>query len=197
MENLDQEIRKKSFASGLVLGVITLVLAILAFYFMTTMTTSFWMVVFSPVIFSILIPIGAVIFFCIDLRKKIGGYWVFKQATTGIFIMLLVSFVVTGIGRDLIFAKVVEPQMVQKMEDAMVNATTSFMEKSNVDQATIDEKVESVKAQFESQKSPTIGKTIQGYVITLIFLFVLALIFGAIFKRTSLKPVGEHVDPAV
>ncbi len=78
MENLDQQIRKKSFASGLVLGVITLVLAIFAFYFMTMMTTSFWLVVFSPVIFSILVPIAVVIFFCIDLRKKIGGYWVFK-----------------------------------------------------------------------------------------------------------------------
>ncbi len=110
--------------------------------------------------------------------------------------MMLVSFIVTSIGRDLIFAKVIEPHMVQKMEDAMVNATTSFMEKSNVDQATIDEKVEGIKTQFESQKNITIGKTIQGYAIVLIFLFVLALIFGAIFKKAPLKPVGEYVDPA-
>ena len=132
MESLDKQIRKVGLNNGLILGIIVLILGIFAFYFMTQMTTSFWMVVLvGPVLFSLLIPILILIFYCIDFRKKIGGYWTFKQAFTGIFIMLLVAYVVTAIGRDLVFAKLVEfiqgiamfHQIIKEMADAV---TTFF-----------------------------------------------------------------------
>jgi hypothetical protein len=192
MENLDKQIRKVGLNNGLIFGLIVLVLGIFVFYFMTQMTTSFWMVVLvGPVLFSILIPIVILIFYCIDFRKKIGGYWTFKQAFTGIFIMLLVAYVVTAIGRDLVFAKLIEPNMLEKTQDAIMNSSRSMMEKSGTDQATVDTKMADMQKTFDDQKDMSIGKVIKAQVIALVVILIFALIFGAIFKRNPLKGIDE------
>jgi len=196
METLEQKIKKNAVNSGLLLGVIMLVLSIFTFYFITSLTTNFWLVAFAPIIFSILLPIVIVVFFCIDLRKKIGGFWTFKQATTGIAIMFFMVFVVQVLGRDLLFAKVIEPEMAQKMQTAIINATTGMMEKSGADQTAVDEKTASIQKQFDSQTNPTIAKTVTGYAIAIVMIFVLALIFGAIFKRAPLLSIDDAIDPA-
>jgi len=198
MENLNQQIRKNAITSGLILGLITLVLGIFSFYFITGMTTSFAMIIGAPIIFSIIIPIVMVILFCIDMRKKIGGYWIFKQAVTGIFIMFLVAYAVQTVGMNFIFAKVIEPNMVQKTQDAMTNATTAMLEKTGADQATIDSKIADVQKQFDSQKNVSIAKTIEGIAISIILMFVVALIFAAIFKKDPLRfDATAEPDPTV
>jgi hypothetical protein len=199
MESLDKQIRKVGLNNGLIFGVIVLVLGIFAFYFMTQMTTSFWMVVLvGPILFSLLIPIVILIFYCIDFRKKIGGYWTFKQAFTGIFIMLLVAYIVTAIGRDLVFAKLVEPNMLEKTQSAIVNSSRSMMEQSGTDQATIDTKVADMQKTFDDQKDMSIGKVIKAQAIALVVVLIFALIFGAIFKRNPLKGLDEPaIEPAV
>ena len=197
MENLALQIRKAAINSGLLFGTIYLVLKVFMFYLITGMTNSFWLIVFSPVIFSIIVPLLITIFFALDLRKKIGGYWNFKNATTGIFILLFTSFILNTVLYDVVFAKVVEPNLIQKTEDAMINATRSFMEKNSTDQKQIDEKVDNVKQQFDSQINLTVGKIIQGYAITIVLLFAYAMILGVIFKRTPLRSLDEVTDPAV
>src|SRR5258708_7929647 len=144
------------------------------------MNLSFLMVIFWPFIFSIILPIIVVVFFCLDIRKKVGSYWSFKQATTGIFIMFFMAYVVQSIGRDVIFAKLIEPNMVQKTQEAVMNATTAMLEKTGADQTQIDDKKASIQKQFDQQTNVTVGKVIQGVAITIILIFVLALIFGAI-----------------
>jgi hypothetical protein len=196
MENLDQQIKKNAFNSGIILGTIILVLGILAFYLITS-ATNIWVVFVGPILLSILIPITIAVFFCISLRRKIGGFWTFKQAVTGIFIMFLSAYVIQAIGSDLIFAKFVEPQMIEKVDNAVMTATKTMMEKSNTPQETIDSKVEEMQKQFDEQKNVTVGKTIQGIVVSIIFRFVFALIFAAIFKKEPLKTAADYVDPAV
>jgi len=195
-QNLNQLIKKKSLEKGLVLGVILLVAGIFSYYFITGMTDNMWLITFGPVLFSVLIPLIVAIFFSLALRKEIGGFWVFKQAVTGIFIMFFVANLLSFIGRDLIFAKVVEPNMVENMQTAMVNSVSAMLEKSGQEQEAIDKKVEEINQQFEKQKNPTIGSTIQSQLIAIIFLFVLALIFAAIFKREPLRNgLDNAVDP--
>ncbi|MGY3212905.1 DUF4199 domain-containing protein [Mucilaginibacter sp. HD30] len=195
-QNLNQVIKKKGLEKGLVLGVILLVLGILSYYFMTGMTENMWLILFGPMLISLVIPLVVAIFFSIALRKEIGGFWNFKQAVTGIFIMFFVANILSFIGRDLIFAKVVEPNMVENMQTAMVNSTSAMLEKSGQEQEAIDKKVEEINQQFEKQKNPTIGSTIQSQLIAIIFLFVLAVIFAAIFKREPIRNgLDEAVDP--
>jgi hypothetical protein len=195
-QNLNQVIKRKALEKGLVLGVILLVLGVFSYYFMTGMTENMWLILFGPMLISLLLPLVVAIFFSIGLRKEIGGFWNFKQAVTGIFIMFFVANILSFIGRDLIFAKVVEPNMIENMQTAMVNSTSAMLEKSGQEQEAIDKKVEEINQQFEKQKNPTIGSTIQSQLIAIIFLFVLAVIFAAIFKREPLRNgLDNAVDP--
>lgn len=202
METIDPSFEKKikstGVSTGLLYGVVSLVLVIFNFYYMTTLVTSFWAVVTGPFVISIILPIVISIFLTIDFRKKIGGFWSFKQATTGLFIMFFVGYLISFTG-NLVFSKVIEPNMVEKMEAAMVNATTAMMEKSNAPQDQIDKALESTHKSFEDQKVQTVGKIVKGVVIAVIICFVFALIFGAIFKKEKPlydTPVDEFDAPA-
>lgn len=201
MEDIKSLIKKEGLSSGLLLGLALLVLGIIAYYILISAQAAVWLIVVVPIVFTMLIPIGIAVYFTIDLRKKVGGYWNFRQATTGIFIMFLVAFAIQYVGRDLLFAKFIEPDMVVKMQDAVVKSTASMMEKAGADQTKIDEKIDDIQKQFDSQKDQTIGSTIQGLATSVIFVFIIALIFGGIFKKEKpLSPyeVAENaIDPTV
>jgi hypothetical protein len=182
-ESNDKQLRKQAITNGLILGVALSALSIFSFYLMTAMGVSVIFVTAGPLIFSVVLPIILAVVLCFNLRKKIGGYWNFKQAATGIFIMFLTAFVVEFVVRDMLFAKVIEPTMVQKTETAMVNTVTSVLEKSKASQEEIDKKIEDIQKQFDEQKNVSIGKQIQGVGINIIFMFVLAVMFAAMFKK--------------
>jgi hypothetical protein len=190
---IDSQIKKNGLISGLVLGAVLFVLGLFAYYIMIS-ATSFWTVVLVPGLVAFIVPVVISIFMSLDMRKKIGGYWSLKQATTGIFIMFIMCFVVQTIARDAIFAKFIEPDMVTKTENAIIDATTSKMESSGVEQSKIDDQTAKMHKQFDDQKNVTIGKRIQGYGVSIVLLFVLALIFGAIFKKEP--PLFDVIDPA-
>jgi len=179
----DNDIRKKGALTGIPLGLILMVLNIFSFYFITTIATSFWMISFGPIIFSVLVPLVIAGIFCSDLRKKLGGYWTFKQATTAIFMMMFVSYAITYLGANILFGKIIEPHMVEKTQTAVIGATTQMMEKQGVDQAKIDDQTEKMQKQFEMQTDASPVKVLTGIAVSLIFIFVLALIFAAIFKK--------------
>lgn len=183
MSQLENTIRRASAIKGILLGFILLAIAILSYYLLVYESDNTWVIILSPVIFSVVIPIVVVLIFCFNLRKSIGGYWTFKQAVTGIFIMFIVSYVIQVVGKDLIFAKYVEPDMVVKTEATMMTATTTMLKKSGATQAAIDQKKAEIKKQLDDQKNITTGAIIQGYVITLILLFALSLIFAAVLRK--------------
>ena len=183
MKVTDQELRKKAAGTGVLLGLVVVVLSIFSFYFITSIATSFWLVSFGPLIFSVTLPIIVAVLFSIDLRKKIGGYWNFRQAVTGFFVMFLVCYAINYVGTNLLFAKVIEPQMVEKTQDAVIKASEEMMEKQGVDQAQIDDRLDSVKKKFEEQRENTPAKIASNFGISLIFIFVISMIFAAILKK--------------
>ncbi len=121
-------------------------------------------------------------FLCFKARKDVGGYWTFKQATTGIFTMFLVAFVLQFIGKDIIFDKFVEPGNALKVQTAAVNAKAAILKQRGNKPEVIDKDIAELKKDF-TQPAPTVGSTIQGIIISIIFIFILALVFGALFKR--------------
>jgi len=183
MDNLQQTLRPNSTKNGLVLGLILLFVNIFSFYFITRMASSLVMILIVSVIFSFIIPIVLRIIFCFGLRKEIGGYWDFRQAVTGIFIMFFAAYITQTVGNDLVFAKFIEPHMAQKTEDAMMAATTAMLEKTGADQTLIDEKKASIEKQFDDQKNVTVRGVVQRIAISIIFIFVFAVIFAALFKK--------------
>ncbi|MES2063798.1 MAG: DUF4199 domain-containing protein [Bacteroidota bacterium] len=182
-EQLDKKIKSNAAPQGLILGVIVTILGILSFYIMIWLTGQVTLILALPFLLGIVIPFAILIFFTFQLRKKIGGFWGFRQAVTGVFIMLLVAFAVQYVVRDLIFANVIEPHMVEKTENAMITSVTAALEKSNVKQEDIDKKMADIQKGFNEQKNVTIGYRLKGIAVSLILMFVIALILAAFFKK--------------
>jgi hypothetical protein len=185
LETLEQKIKINFIKNGLWLGLILVGFSVLSFYIITMVTKSPIIFVVAPIIFSFALPIIVVLIFCFYGRKKIGGYWTFKQATTGIFIMFCCAYVVQTVGRDLIFARVIEPHMVDKTEKAYLAASAIIRAQPGTNQKQLDANQAEVKKNFDEQKNLTVGMFIQGVLFSIIFIFVLALIFGALFKREA------------
>jgi hypothetical protein len=189
MNDIEQRIKINGVKSGLLLGLIITGLSILSYYFITSITKSPVLFVAVPIIFSVFIPIFCVVFICFNARKSVGGYWTFKQATTGIFTMFLIAYLVQFIGKSIIFDRFVEPNGIQKTQTAAINAKADILKQRGNDQKIIDKDIADMKKDFTQQQNTSVGSTIQGIVISILFIFLLALIFGSLFK----KDPPEHV----
>ena len=191
MNTLEQRIRFKAIKSGIILGFSLLIISIAAFYFLTQVAKTAVLFLAGPSVFSFVLPILLVVLFCFNMRKTIGGYWTLRQATTGIFIMFAIAYAIQSIGRDLVFAKFIEPDMVHKTEVAAINATTLMMTNAKIPQQQIDVNVAKLKGDFELKQNVTVGSVVQSVVFSIIFIFVMALIFGVLFKKEP--PMYETV----
>ncbi|MDB5131682.1 MAG: hypothetical protein JWR02_1431 [Mucilaginibacter sp.] len=181
--NLEQSIKIKFFQYGIILGVILLALAIFTYYLITRISISPIIFVAAPIFLSIFLPIIITVFLCYKGRTLIGGYWTFKQATTGIFIMFLVAYIIQFIGKDLVFYKFIEPNGIHNTQVAAINAKSTIEKQRGDNQKKIAYDISEMKKDFDLQQNNTIGNSIQGLIISILFIFVFALIFGALFKR--------------
>jgi hypothetical protein len=182
-DNLEKKIKVFGAKNGVLLGLILLSLSIFSFYFITSIARSLPLLLLGPIIFTFVIPVIIVVLLCFNFRKKIGGFWTVRQATTGIFIMFLTAYVIQIVGRDLVFAKFIEPDMAKKTQAAFINTSTSLRSQPGANQKQIDQNIADIKKGFEEQSNITIAKFIQGLAISIIFIFVFALIFAGLFKK--------------
>ncbi|EOR96192.1 hypothetical protein ADIARSV_0597 [Arcticibacter svalbardensis MN12-7] len=179
---LDQKKLKKTGAIyGLILGMVMILAGIISFYLMSS-TSNLAVVVGTPVVFSILLPLVAAVVLIFSLRKKINGYWDLRQATTGIFILFLVAYFVSTSG-SIAYLKAAGPGIKVHTKENLIRVTSSFLEKQGADQVEIDAAVDKVNAGFAESPDLKIGDVIMGYLQAVIIIFVAALVFAAIFKR--------------
>jgi hypothetical protein len=162
-----------------------LALSISSYYLITRVTTSPVLFVAVPIFFSLFIPILLTVFFCFDGRKKLGGYWTFKQATTGIFIMFLVAYLIQFVGKDIVFNKFIEPNNIVNTQNAAISAKAALMKQSGDAPKVVDNSIAEMKKDFAMQQNITIGSTIQGIVFSILFIFLFALIFASLFKKAA------------
>lgn len=197
MTELDSRIRRLAVPRGLILGLVTLVLSIVSFYITISGSTPFKVTVL-PLFISGIVPLALAILLCYNLRIAVGNYWSIRQATTGIFIMFILAYVMQFVGRDVIFARFIEPQMIDKTEAAVLRATDSFLKTKTNDQTIIDQKDEQISKQFEAAKKVTVLNMLEGVAVSVILVFVVSLIFAALFKKDpplfnpELQPVKEE-----
>ena len=198
-EDKDKVIKKQGLINGVLLGIIVTILSIFSFYYLTEMVTSTPLIVIGYfVLLPIIFPIGFAAFFIIRLRTKVGGYWNFKQAVRGIFIVFLSAYVIQFLGKDILFARVIEPDIVEKTEKVLINDAVADFKRKKVSQKDIDQKVKEIRTGLGPQKYITIAQQVQGFGINIIFLFVLALIFAAFFKReVQYYNPNPSTDPTV
>ena len=189
MRSLEQSIRKNAIISGLMLGIYFLALTIFIFYFTTSLVTSIPVVVYGPMILGSVISLTLVIFFCLRLRKKIGGLWNFRQASTGIFIMFFFAALVIFVGRNLIFNGLIEPNARQKTEAVILRTGIDQLKESGASQARITAKIAEIKSQFYPKNGIPPAQIIIGQALNIVWLAVLALVAAAIFKKNPASSV--------
>ncbi len=179
--------KKDAITNALIWAVVNIVIFLLVYYASPTLLANpgFGIVLIA-------IGIGLAIYFTLDLRKKAGGYWTFRQALGSIFLMFFVQVVIST-SFTTVFAKWIEPSYADMMRDASLNATTKMMEAFSSDQEVIDDAIEQAEKSIEKQVNPSLMDFIQGLAITTIFYFIGALVFAAIFKR-NLPIFASYAD---
>jgi len=190
VQTLEQLIRKTGFKNGLILGLVITTLNILSFYLITSSSIPALLFILAPIIFRAFIPIFVVLFLCFNIRKNVGGLWTFKQATTGIFIMLITAYLFNLAGKDLVFDKVIEPDGVEKIKTAAINAKASNMKEKGVSQDKIDASIANMKKDFVQKDSFSIGNFVTENVFIILFLFVFALIFASLIRNAEYVPAS-------
>ncbi|HTD41856.1 MAG TPA: DUF4199 domain-containing protein [Mucilaginibacter sp.] len=183
MVNINSTIRKNGVIYGVVLGIVLLILGIFLYYYKTRFTESFFMIAVGGDYIQWLLRLGLAILFCYNLRKKIGGYWTVRQATAGIFVMFMVAYAIQFVGRDLLFEKVIDKNTVVNTHTAFTNASQRlFKEDGNA--AKFNERQKKIDENYPmTQKNVSISETIMGFLMAVIFIFVISLLFAAGFKK--------------
>jgi hypothetical protein len=185
VQTLEQLIKKSGFKNGLILGAVALALNISSFYIITSSSVSVLVFILAPIILRAFIPFVVVLFLSFQIRKNVGGLWAFKQATTGIFIMLITAYFFNLLGKDMLFDKVIEPHSVEKVQTAAINAKTANMKEKGAGRDKIDASIAEMKKDFVPDGTFSIGSFITENVFIILFLFVFAVIFASLIRNAE------------
>lgn len=173
MENLN----KFAINNGVILAIIGIALQILPFYAAPQLLGSTAFGIGISVITLVLY-----ILFTLDLRKKVGGFWVFKDALRGVFIMSLLANVATTVF-NYIFYNFIEPDGFEKVKGYIIEGTTKTLEGLGLQQDAIDAQMDATIKTLEDQYHPTLLIALRNAAIAIVIGFVMSLIFAAIFKK--------------
>lgn len=193
MENNNGLLKKEGAIMGVYLGIIVVFLTILPMYYYVS-SASFWTVTLGTVLTGVFLPLVVAVWFTFVLRKRIGGYWNFRQAVTGTFVMLLVASVISTLS-GFVFERVIEPDMRERYMRNMQNNTIEFMENANVDAEKIDEQMALLDKQIEEAAKASPLDTLKGFAVYIVVAFVLAMIFALISKRE--RPLFQHPEETI
>ncbi|MGV8878274.1 MAG: DUF4199 domain-containing protein [Sphingobacteriaceae bacterium] len=191
MEQNDNYLIKIAIISGLIIALVTVVTQLVSFYIlpalMGSMVYGFGVMFISLIIFVLL---------TLDMRKRIGGYWSFKEALKGIFLMAFISGI-TSATFNLLFYKFVEPNAVEKIQGYVVDGLTATYERLNISQEDIDNNVLKAKNSLQEQYNPTAGQFAWTLTIMILVEFVMSLIFAGLFKKEQPRYMQRQQETMV
>jgi len=169
--------KKLAFTNGLIWAAINIAIFLVVYYVKPDLMGSF-----AFMGLSIVIGIGLAVYFSMDIRKQIGGYWSFKEALSSIFLMFFTQALIVFFF-TIIFGKFIEPDYAVKMKEISETTATTMFEKMGADQETVDKAMAEMESKWESQFNPGIMDILKGIAFIAIGYFIGALIFAAIFKK--------------
>jgi len=182
MENLN----KNAINNGIIIAVISIAIQLMTYYAAPSLLGSTWFGIGIS-----LVSIVIYILFTIDLRKKIGGYWTFKEALKGIFVMSLIANVSATVF-NFIFYKFIEPGAYDRVKGYVVEGLTTTFEKMGMTGDKMDEAIEKATESLKAQYQPGPLDFLKNLGIAILIGFVMSLIFAAIFKKNP--PMFAPVD---
>jgi hypothetical protein len=173
MDNLN----KNAINNGVILAIIGLAFQILPFYAAPQLLGSTW---FGIVV--MVVSLVIYILFTLDLRKKVGGFWTFKEALKGIFIMSIIANSITTVFNYL-FYNFIEPDGFEKIKGYVLEGTTKTLESLGMSGDALDAGLEEATKSLQDQYHPSPLIALKNLAIAIVIGFVMSLIFAAIFKK--------------
>lgn len=136
-------------------------------------------------ILKIVIGLALAIYFTLQIRKEIGGYWAYGEAFKTIFLLFFIPAIFM-FGFKIVFAKI-DPQYENLITETSLNSTTAMMENFTSDQDQIDETIEEVEKAIYAQFHPTPIDVLKFLAQIAIGYLIAAAIWALLFKKE--KPV--------
>lgn len=177
-------LKTEALKNGAIWGGINLFIFLVTWYIMPSLMSSYWYAGLSAVI-----GIALAVFFCLDLRKKAGGYWSFGEALWPIFAMFLTSMAIV-FAFTIIFGKFIDPTYPVKMKELSMASSEKMMGSMGMTDDDLEKAMTGVSESLDKQFSPTLSQAVQGFGIAAVMYFIGALIFALIFKKTNPNPWG-------
>ncbi|HTH82310.1 MAG TPA: DUF4199 domain-containing protein [Mucilaginibacter sp.] len=187
------ESSKLSLRYGLLIGVITLVIAIVFRIVDPLMQfTNLWIQILGGILGIVLLVI-----FSLEIRKAIGGFWSFGEAFKSLIAMSFFTLVLSILYNFVLF-KYIDPDMPAKISDASQAVVTARLEKMNMSQDKIDEVTKTFESgEFKARLEPTFKNEITGFGFGLVISAIIDLIIAACVKKSAPFNVLENaIDPA-
>lgn len=184
-------LKAEALKNGAIWGAINIVIFLVTWYIMPSLMSSYF---YAGI--TIIIGITLAVFFCIDLRKKAGGYWSFGEALWPIFAMFLTSMALVFVF-TIVFGKFIDPSYPVKMKELSLESTEKMMNSMGVSGEDLDKAMAGASENLDKQFSPTFAQAVQSFGIAAILYFIGALIFALIFKRSNPNPFAPISDEQV
>lgn len=172
-----ENLNKAAINNGLIIGVIGSMLGIVTYYVSPAMMGSMFYGIGLA-----LISLVLYIVFTLDLRKKIGGYWTFREALKGIFLMAFIAGILS-MAVNFFFYKFIEPGAFEKISGYVSAGLSKTYSNMGMDQEQVDATVAKVLESMKSQFDPGIKDLLKNLAIATLVQFIMSLIFAAIFKK--------------
>ncbi len=182
------DLKKLAIINGLIIAALGIAIQLLTYYATPHLLGSTWYGILLTIITVIIY-----IFFVLDLRKKVGGYWGFKDALQGIFIMSLIANLASSVF-NFVFYRFIEPNAYDKVKGYVEDGMMETYEKLGMGGDALDKAIEDAAETLKSQYNPTAMDFLRNMLIAVLIGFVLSLVFAAIFKKEPpmFAPVEEE-----
>jgi hypothetical protein len=183
--NATVNIKQEAIKNGFVMAGISIVIFLVMNYILPEMQGSF--IVLGV---QLLIGLAISVALCLDMRKKVGGYWTFSEALLHIFVMFMISAVVVYFF-TLLFGRYIDTTYPERMKEMIGSKTEAMLKSLHLDDDKIAEAMAKQEEDMEKQFNPTFSQAIVALGIQLVMFFIGALIFAAIFKKAKSQGFEE------
>ena len=160
---------------GAIIGAVSIVLVILIYVISIA-----FLATFKFLFLLLIIGMGLVIYAGIDYRNEIGGYIPYGKAFLHGLTALAISGIISTVFNILLYT-VIDPELPQKLTEAIIANTEVVMRNFGVPEGSIDEALN--KMRDEMPKQFTIGGLAYGYVKALVWYACIALITSLFVRK--------------
>jgi len=166
-----------AFKYGLIWAAINIIILLLIYYAAPQLIGT-W----KQSTVQMIVGVGLAIYFTLEIRKQIGGFWSYREAISTIFVLFITPSIIVFFF-SLAFGKWIEPRYNDIISEATLNATTELMERISSDQDMIDKTIAETEVALEKQLNPSFFDMFKSIGFSVLIYFIFSLIWAAIFKR--------------